>query len=91
MNDQSFKNCLHQNSIFIKFLKILKIHEIFVEIREFFVLFYNVRKENMFTIKMERPKILESNILVDIRLKNILRTSIKVQSEIQTLEKFGFD
>ena len=29
--------CLHQNSIFIKFLKILKIHEIFCEIRELFL------------------------------------------------------
>ena len=30
------KICLHQNSIFIKFLKIKKIHEFFVEIRELF-------------------------------------------------------
>ena len=29
--------CLRQNSIFIKFLKILKIHEIFVKIRELFL------------------------------------------------------
>ena len=46
--------CLHQNSIFIKFLKILKIHEIFCENpRIIFVLFYNVHKENMFTINLE--------------------------------------
>ena len=46
--------CLHQNSIFIKFLKILKIYEIFCENpRIIFVLFYDVHKENMFTIKLE--------------------------------------
>ena len=46
------KNCLQQNSIFIK---ILKIHEIFFyEISEFlFVLFYNEHKENMLTIEIE--------------------------------------
>ena len=46
--------CLHQNSIFIKFLTILKIHEIFCENpRIIFVLFYDVHKENMFTINLE--------------------------------------
>jgi len=46
--------CLHQNSIFIRFLKILKIHEIFCENpRIIFVLFYDVHKENMFTINLE--------------------------------------
>ena len=46
--------CLHQNSIVIKFLKILKIHEIFCENpRNIFVLFYDVHKENMFTINLE--------------------------------------
>ena len=46
--------CLHQNSIFIKFLKILKIHEIFCENpRIIFVLFYDVHKENMFTTNLE--------------------------------------
>jgi len=46
--------CLHQNSIFNKFLKILKIHEFFCENpRIIFVLFYNIRKENMFTINLE--------------------------------------
>jgi len=46
--------CLHQNSIFIKFFKILKIHEIFCENpRIIFVLFYDVHKENMFTIYLE--------------------------------------
>jgi len=46
--------CLHQNSIFIKFFKILKIHEIFCENpRIIFVLFYNVHKEKMFTINLE--------------------------------------
>ena len=46
--------CLHQNSIVIKFLKILKIREIFFENpRIIFVLFYDVHKENMFTINLE--------------------------------------
>ena len=46
--------CLHQNSIVIKFLKILKIREIFCEnLRIIFVLFYDVHKENMFTINLE--------------------------------------
>ena len=48
--------CLHQNSIFTKSLKILKIHEIFVwkSANYFcFVLFYDVHKENMFTINLE--------------------------------------
>ena len=40
---------LHQNSISIK---ILKIHEIFLK-RIIFVLFYDVHKENMFTINLE--------------------------------------
>ena len=46
--------CLHQNSIFIKFLKIFKIYEFFCENpRIIFVLFYDVHKENMFTINLE--------------------------------------
>ena len=46
--------CLHQNSIFIKYLKSLKIHEIFCENpRIIFVLFYDVHKENMFTTNLE--------------------------------------
>ena len=46
--------CLHQNSIAIKVLKILKIHEIFCENpRIIFVLFYDVHKEKMFTINLE--------------------------------------
>ena len=45
---------LHQNSIFIKFLKVLKIHQIFCENqRIIFVLFYDVHKENMLTINLE--------------------------------------
>ena len=45
---------LHQNSIVIKFLKILKIRDIFCENpRIIFVLFYDVHKENMFTINLE--------------------------------------
>ena len=50
--------CLHQNSIFIKFFKILKIHEIFSENpRIIFVLFYDVHKENMFTINLEDGRV----------------------------------
>ena len=46
--------CLHQNSNFIKFLKILKIHEIFCQnLRIIFVLFYDVHKENMFRTNLE--------------------------------------
>ena len=46
--------CLNQNLIFIKFLKILKMHEFFCENpRIIFVLFYDVHKENMFTINLE--------------------------------------
>ena len=46
--------CLHQNSIVIKFLQILKIHQFFCENpRIIFVLFYDVHKENMFTINLE--------------------------------------
>ena len=46
--------CLHQNSIFIKFLKVLKIHEFFCKNpRIIFVLFNDVHKENMFTINLE--------------------------------------
>ena len=46
--------CLHQNSISIKFFKMLKIHETFCENpRIIFVLFYDVHKENMFTINLE--------------------------------------
>ena len=45
---------LHLNSIVIKFFKILKIREIFCENpRIIFVVFYDVHKENMFTINLE--------------------------------------
>ena len=46
--------CLHQNSIVIKFFKILKIREIFCkDPRIIFVLFYDVHKENMFRTNLE--------------------------------------
>ena len=45
--------CLHQNSIFINFFKILKIHEIFVKIRELFLFCFTMYKENMFTSNLE--------------------------------------
>ena len=54
INDKISNICLHPNLIFITFLKILKIHEIFCENpRIIFVLFYDVYKENMFTINLE--------------------------------------
>ena len=46
--------CLHQNSIVIKFLKILKIREIFCKNPGIiFILFYDVHKENMFRTNLE--------------------------------------
>ena len=46
--------CPHQNSIVIKFLKILKIREIVCENpRIIFILFYDVQKENMFRTDLE--------------------------------------
>ena len=54
--------CLHQNSISIKFFKILKIHKFFCENpRIIFVLFYDVHKENMFTINLEDGREAPSN------------------------------
>ena len=38
MDDQIFKNLPPSNSIFIKFLKILKVHEMFMKSAIFFVL-----------------------------------------------------
>ena len=58
--------CLHQNSIFIKFLKILKIHEILSENpRIIFVLFYDVHKENMFTINLEDGREAPSKVSIN--------------------------
>ena len=46
--------CLHQNSIVIKFFKILKIREIFCENPLIiFILFYDVHRENMFRTNLE--------------------------------------
>ena len=46
--------CLHQNSIVIKFLKILKIREIFCENpRIILISFYDVHKENLFRTNLE--------------------------------------
>ena len=62
---------LHQNSIFIKFLKILKIHEFFCENpRTIFVLFYDVHKENMFRTNLEDGREAPSKASI---LKNILK------------------
>ena len=54
MNHQNFKYLSPSNSIVIKFLKILKIREIFCENqRIIFILFYDVHKENMFRTNLE--------------------------------------
>ena len=47
-----WSNCQNLASIKILFLKILKIHDIFYKIFCLF-LFYNVNKENMFTVEKE--------------------------------------
>ena len=55
--------CPHQNSIFIKFLKI---QEIFCENPQtIFVLFYNAHKENMFTINLEDGREAPSKASID--------------------------
>ena len=62
MNDQSFKYLFPSKFDLHKFLKILKIHEIFCENpRITFVLFYVVHKENMFTINLEDGREVPSN------------------------------
>ena len=64
--------CLYQNSILIKFLKI---HEIFCENpRVIFVLFYDVHKENMFTINLGDGRVAPSkaSILIFRRIISIL-------------------
>ena len=58
--------CLHQNSIFIKFLKILIIHKTFCENpRIIFVLFYDVHKKNMITINLEDGREAPSKASID--------------------------
>ena len=48
------KICLQQNTIFIKNLKLFKSTAFLFEIREFFfILFYNLHKENTFTTEIE--------------------------------------
>ena len=58
--------CLHQNLIFIKFLKILKIYEIFVKIRELFLFCFTMYKENMFTINLEHGREAPSKAIIYI-------------------------
>ena len=61
--------CLHQNSIFIKFLKILIIREIFCENpRIIFVLFYDVHKENMFSTNLEDGREAPSKASLSIKV-----------------------
>jgi len=72
--------CLHQNSIFIKFFKILKIHQIFCENpRIIFVLFYDVHKEIMFTINLEDGREAPSKAcLVKSQIKNLHFSPLKI-------------
>ena len=80
--------CLHQNSIFIKFLKILKIHEIFCENpRIIFVLFYNVHKENMFTINLEDGREAPSKASRLDLIKNNVRSTMNkhISKEVKNL------
>ena len=64
--------CLHQNSIFIKFLKFLKIHEIFCENpRIIFVLFNDVHKENIFIINLEDGREAPSKASIYIILQDL--------------------
>ena len=66
--------CLHQNSIFIKFLKFLKIHEIFCENqRIFFVLFYDAHKKNMFTVNLEDGREAPSKVYYILKKKSSLK------------------
>ena len=76
--------CLHQNSIFIKFLKILKIHEIFCENpRIIFVLFYDVQKENMFTINLEDGREAPSKAsVVKINSELLTNAALIIESEV---------
>jgi len=65
--------CLHQNSIVIKFFEILKIREIFCKNpRIIFVLFYDVHKENMFTINLgdgrEAPSKASNNKFIELSI-----------------------
>ena len=58
--------CLHQNSIVIKFFKILKIREIFCENpRIIFILFYDVHKDNMFRTNLEDGREAPSKASID--------------------------
>ena len=73
--------CLHQNSIFIKFLKISKIHEMFCENpRIIFVLFYDVHKKNMFRTNLEDRREAPSKASILYYLKNIALPGSKVFS-----------
>jgi len=78
--------CLHQNSIFIKFLKILKIHEIFCENpRSIFVLFYDVHKENMFTINLEDGREAPSKASIN-KLLFILHKITSLRTQLFTVK-----
>ena len=73
--------CLHQNSIFIKFLKILKIHEFFCENpRIIFVLFYDVHKENMLTINLEDGREAPSKASISILYYMKSYVNLNIQS-----------
>ena len=70
--------CLHQNSIFIKFLKILKNQRNFCENpRIIFVLFYDVHKENMFTTNLEDGREAPSKASIH-NIHILLKYSLKI-------------
>ena len=76
--------CLNQNSIVIKFLKILKMREIFCENpRIIFVLFYDVHKENMFTINLEDGREAPSKASTD----KCVSVDTEICSKVSKLEK----
>jgi len=71
--------CLHQNSISIKFLKILKIHEFFCENpRIIFVLFYDIHKENMFTINLEEGREAPSKASLYINVVSSINAALQI-------------
>ena len=84
--------CLHQNSIFTKFLKILKIHEIFCENpRITFVLFYDVYKENMFTINLEdgREAPSKASLYINLACLSVCLSVCLYPINVKTAEPIG--
>ena len=87
--------CLYQNSIVIKFFKIVKIREIFCENpRIIFILFYGVHKENMFRTNLEDGReapSTASNIKMPIISEHSLCPEIKVAARTNNTKWIGSD